>query len=197
MVILVCTIVLSGFISQKAKAILLKKSEQYALIVAENLNHQVFFQFTLPTLISDGEIHLSRQSQYERLDKVVRNTIHGLSVEHVNIYDLEQVLTYNSTNTELIGTKGELGDPFARALNEESVSVMSAEETNFFGFELKSGTRRLITYLPMWEERPLSWRKGKVLGVFEITQDISHDYVSIRRFCRHPLCHHPVYSTSC
>jgi two-component system, NtrC family, sensor histidine kinase HydH len=182
MVILVCTIVLSGFISQKAKAILLKKSEQYALIVAENLNHQVFFQFTLPTLISDGEIHLSRQSQYERLDKVVRNTIHGLSVEHVNIYDLEQVLTYNSTNTELIGTKGELGDPFARALNEESVSVMSAEETNFFGFELKSGTRRLITYLPMWEERPLSWRKGKVLGVFEITQDISHDYVSIRRF---------------
>ncbi len=182
MVILVCTIVLSGFISQKAKAILLKKSEQYALIVAENLNHQVFFQFTLPTLIADGEIHLSRQSQYERLDKVVRNTIHGLSVEHVNIYDLEQVLTYNSTNKELIGTKGELGDSFTRALNEESVSVMSTEETNFFGFELKSGTRRLITYLPMWEERPLSWRKGKVLGVFEITQDISHDYVSIRRF---------------
>ena len=50
---------------------------------------------------------------------------------------------------------------------------MSAEETNFFGFELKGGARRLITYLPMWEERPLSWRKGKVLGVFEITQDIT------------------------
>ena len=182
MVILVCTIVLSGFISQKAKAILLKKSEQYALIVAENLNHQVFFQFTLPTLISDGEIHLSRQSQYERLDKVVRNTIHGLSVEHVNIYDLDQILTYNSSNKELIGTKGNLGEPFTRALNEESVSIMSAEQSNFFGFELKSGARRLITYLPMWEEKPLSWRKGKVLGVFEITQDISHDYVTIHRF---------------
>ena len=101
MVILVCTIVLSGFISQKAKAILLRKSEQYALIVAENLNHQVFFQFTLPTLITEGEISLSRESQYDRLDKVVRNTIHGLSVEHVNIYDLEQILTYNSTNKEL------------------------------------------------------------------------------------------------
>ncbi len=33
LVILVCTIVLSGFISQKAKAILLKKSEQYALLL--------------------------------------------------------------------------------------------------------------------------------------------------------------------
>ncbi|MGA7644258.1 MAG: hypothetical protein WBW56_18825, partial [Syntrophobacteraceae bacterium] len=60
MVILVCTFVLSGFISQKAKAILLRKSEQYALIVAENLNHQVFFQFTLPTLVTEGEIRLSR-----------------------------------------------------------------------------------------------------------------------------------------
>jgi signal transduction histidine kinase len=59
---------------------------------------------------------------------------------------------------------------------------MSAEQSNFFGFELKSGARRLITYLPMWEEKPLSWRKGKVLGVFEITQDISHDYVTIHRF---------------
>jgi len=182
MVILVCTIVLSGFISQKAKAILLRKSEQYALIVAENLNHQVFFQFTLPTLVTEGEIRLSRESQYDRLDKVVRNTIHGLSVEHVNIYDLEQTLVYNSTNKELIGTKGDLGDSFNRASNAESVSVMSAEETNLLGFSLKGGARRLITYLPMWEERPLSWRKGKVLGVFEITQDISHDYKSIHRF---------------
>src|SRR5271157_3799947 len=83
-VILVCTIVLSGFISQKAKAISLRKSEQYSLLVAENLNHQVFFQFTVPTLISEGEIRLSRESQYERLDRVVKNTIHGLSVERVN-----------------------------------------------------------------------------------------------------------------
>jgi signal transduction histidine kinase len=181
MVILVCTIVLSGFISQKTKAILLRKSEQYALLVAENLNHQVFFQFTVPTLIAEGEIRLSRESQHERLDRVVRNTIHGLSVERVNIYDREQVLTY-STNKETIGSKGEIGEAFNRVLNEESVSVLSAEETDFFGFELKGGVRRLTTYLPMWEERPLSWRKGKVLGVFEITQDVTADYKSIHRF---------------
>ena len=181
MVILVCTIVLSGFISQKAKAILLKKREEYALLVAENLNHQVFFQFTVPTLIAEGEIRLSRSSQYERLDKVVRNTIHGLSVEYVNIYDPDQTLTY-STNREIVGTKGDLGEIFERALNEESVSVLSAEETDFFGFALKGGVRRLTTYLPMWEERPLSWRKGKVLGVFEITQDITSDYGTIHRF---------------
>lgn len=180
-VILVCTIILSGFISQKAKAILLKKSEHNALLITENLNHQVFFQFTLPTLITDGEIRLSKESQYDRLDMVVRNTIHGLSVERVNIYDTEQVLCY-STDKETIGRKGDIGEPFSQAMNEESVSVLSAEETNFFGFELKGGVQRLMTYLPMWEERPLSWRKGKILGVFEITQDITADYKTIRRF---------------
>jgi signal transduction histidine kinase len=180
-VILVCTILLSGFISQKAKAILLKKSEQYALIVAENLNHQVFYQFTVPTVIADGEIRLSRESQYERLDMVVSNTIHGLALERVNIYSSEEILLY-STNKETIGSKGDLGAPFKQALNGQSISVLSAEKTDFFGFELKGGTRRLTTYLPMWEERPLSWRKGKVLGVFEITQNVTHDYETIYRF---------------
>ncbi len=71
-VILACTVVLSGFISQKAKELLLKKSEQYALLVAENLNHQVFYLFTLPTLISEGEIRLSDPSQHDRLDMVVK-----------------------------------------------------------------------------------------------------------------------------
>ncbi|MHC1727127.1 MAG: nitrogen regulation protein NR(II) [Syntrophobacteraceae bacterium] len=181
MVILVCTILLSGFISQRAKAILLQKSEQYALLVAENLNHQVFFQFTVPTLIAEGEIRLSRENQYERLDKVVRNTIHGLSVERVNIFDPEETLTY-STNKEIIGTKGEVSEIFARVMNEEFISVLTAEETDFLGFEWKGGTRKLTTYLPMYEERPLSWRKGKVLGVFEISQDITQDYKTIHRF---------------
>ena len=181
MVILVCTILLSGFISQKAKDILLQKSEKYTLLLAENLNHQVFFQFTVPTLIAEGEIRLSRESQYERLDKVVRNTIHGLPVEGVNIYDTEQVLTY-STNKEMIGKRGDIGEPFERALREESVSLLSAEEDSVFGFDWKGGVRKLITYLPMWEEKPLSWRRGKVLGIFEITQDISSEYKTIHRF---------------
>lgn len=181
MVILVCTIFLSAFISQKGKAILLKKSEQYALLVAENLNHQVFFQFTLPTLIAEGEIRLSRQSQFERLDKVVRNTIHGFAIDRVDIYDPDQVLTY-SINPEKVGMKGDLGLPFQMALKEESISILAGERKTFLGFDWSGGERKLKTYLPMWEERPMSWKRGKVLGVFEITQDVTHDYESIHRF---------------
>jgi signal transduction histidine kinase len=180
-VILVCTIVLSGFISQRAKAILLKKSETYALLVAENLNHQVFFQFTLPTLIADGEIKLSRQSQYERLDRVVRNAIHGSSVERVNIYDPAQTLTY-STETEKRGMTGDLGPAFQRALAEETVSVMQGNGYPFLSARLDDAKQLLVTYLPMWEERTLSWKRGKILGVFEITQDVTADYKTIHRF---------------
>ncbi|MCL5405619.1 MAG: ATP-binding protein [Deltaproteobacteria bacterium] len=180
-VILACTIVLSGFISQKAKELLLEKSEQYALLVAENLNHQVFYLFTLPTLITEGAIRLSDPIQHDRLDMVVKNTIHGLSVKSVNIYDKNEILVY-STGKGKIGSKGHIGAPFQSALNEQPVSVLSPGGNSFFGFGLKGGKLMLVTYLPMWVERPLSWKKGRVLGVFEITQDITRDYKTIRRF---------------
>lgn len=180
-VIVVSTVLLSGFISQRSKAILLQKSEQYAHLLAENINHQVFFEFTLPTLIVDGEIRLSRKNQYERLDKVVRNTIHGFSVERVNIYDPDQVLTY-STVPGKIGTKGDLGEPFRKALKEESVSFLVGGDDSFWGFGWDGAVRQLKTYLPMWEELPMSLKKGKVLGVFEITQDMTRDYEAIHRF---------------
>jgi signal transduction histidine kinase len=180
-VILASTLVLSSFISQRAKSILLHKSEQYAMLVAENLNHQVFFQFTLPTLITDGEIRLSRGSQYDRLDRVVQNTIHSFSIRRVNIYDPEQILTY-STDREKVGTKGSIGELFQRALKEESVSHLVGEGRTFLGFDWDGGARELKTYLPMGEERPLSWKRGKTLGVFEIVQDVSRDYEIIRRF---------------
>jgi signal transduction histidine kinase len=170
-VILVSTVFLSAFISKRAKVILMNKSEQYSLLVAENLNHQVFYQFTLPTLIAEGEVRLSRESQHNRLEKVVQNTIHGFAVEGVNIYDPKQILTY-STDQEKIGTQGNLGALFDKALAGESSSILVKGDNSF----------KLKTYLPMWVEMPMSWKRGKVLGVFEITLDVTKDYEAIQNF---------------
>ena len=180
-VILACAVILSGFISQKAKELLQRKSDQYALLVAENLNHQVFYLFTLPTLITEGEIRLSDSLQHDRLEMVVKNTIHGLSVKNVNIYDKQEILVY-STGDGKIGSKGNIGNAFKSALKEQPVSVLSSGKTGFFWFGPKGGKEVLTTYMPMWVEKPLSWQKGRVLGVFEITQDITRDYKTIRRF---------------
>lgn len=179
--ILVCTLILSGFISNRAADILLKKSENYALLVVENLNHQVYYQFTVPTIMAEGEIRLIRPKQYERLDRVVRNTIHGFLIQRVNIYDPNQVLTY-STEEEELGKVGTLGDPFERALREETTSVLNMSGPSFLGFLLEGASCQLVTYMPMWEERRLTYKRGKVLGVFEIVQNVTEDYLTIQRF---------------
>ena len=184
MVILACTFALSIFISQRAKAILLEKSEQFAFLAVENLNNSVFYDFTLPTLVAEGKIQLSRESQFERLDKVVRNTLHGFDIERVDIYDPRQVLTY-STEASGIGRKESLGVPFFEALEGKSVSVLEGEKrglAGFLGFLWGDSTRKFKTFLPMQVERPGTWERGRVLAVFEITQDISGDYRSIHRF---------------
>lgn len=180
-VLLISTILLSSFISHRAKAMLLRKSAEYADLVVENLNEQVFYQFTLPTLITDGEIRLSREDQHERLNRVVTNTIKGFNISKVEIYNANGILTY-STQQEQLGAKEKLGEPFAKALKGESSSELAGEDRSFLGFEWPGLQRNLITYMPMWVEKPESWKRGKVLGIYVITQDLTADYEAIRKF---------------
>jgi signal transduction histidine kinase len=181
-VILVPTLMLSIFISHRAKSELLRKSEQYALLVAANLNHQVFTQFVLPTVLKYGRIELGKAKQYERMDKVVRNTIHGFKLDRVEVYDLNELITY-STDRSLVGLSGLGGIDFKLARDGKSSSRL-VSRGSFLGFELgaMAKKRELKTYIPFRMERPLARQQGRILGVFEITQDISEDYSAITRF---------------
>jgi two-component system sensor histidine kinase HydH len=181
-VILVPTLLLSVFISQRAKNELLRKSEQYALFVAANLNHQVFTQFVLPTVLKYGRIQLGNPKQYERMDQVIRNTIHGFKLYRVDVYDLDEVITY-STDRSLVGLTGLGGIDFKLAREGKSSSQLISRGS-FLGFELGAVAkqRQLKTYIPFRMERPLGRGYGRILGVFEITQDISEDYSAITRF---------------
>jgi signal transduction histidine kinase len=181
-VIFVPTLILSIFISQRAKNELFRKSEQYALLVASNLNHQVFTQFVLPTVLRYGRIQLAEPKQYERMDKVIRNTIHGFKVSRVDVYDLDERITY-STDRSLIGLSGLGGIDFKLAREGKSSSRLISRGS-FLGFELgaMAKNRQLKTFIPFRMERPLGKGYGRILGVFEITQDISEDYAAITRF---------------
>jgi len=175
------TIILSMLNTHWARAMQREKSEEYALLIIENLNHQIFLQFIMPVVLRYGKIQLRNQEQYELMDKVVRNTLHSFKVETVNIYDMNNVISY-SFKQELIGKTNMGGTGYQTAVDGNSVS-RQVQRGNFleilFGIPKES---RFITYAPLRAEQLPSRISGPVLGVIEIEQDLSDEYKSIFKY---------------
>lgn len=178
-VILVFTMALTIFISYQGRRITLKKSDDYSLLLADNLNHQVFLQFVIPTAMRYGRIRTREPHQFQLLDTVVRNTIHSFNVERVTIYDLEGTIMY-STEKELVGESQDPGKPFKDALKGQHSSFMRTEA----GKSPLSLDKRsyLVTFYPFRSEQPLRGPVGDVLGIFEIHQDLTAEYIDIFKF---------------
>ncbi len=182
-VILLGSLALSMVIAHRAETVLLKKSEDYALLMAENLNHQVFLQFIIPAALQFGQvIQLRNKVLFDRLDQVVRNTLHSFSVETVNIFDREQNVIFYSFDKELVGKKGLGGIDYQQALLGKSRSRL-IRRGGFWGIMFGAPKEsELRTYVPLRAEKPLSNIEGPILGVFEIVQDLSEDYRTISHF---------------
>ena len=105
-VILVFTVILTVLLTLRAQQMALKKNEDYLILLASNLNHQIYQQFVLPTAYEKGgRITLSDPEQSKRLDMVVRTTIHGFHVEQLNQYDQEGVFSYSTARRSALGEK--------------------------------------------------------------------------------------------
>ena len=179
MVILVFTMALTLLISSQAKNLTLKKSDDYAMLLADNLNHQVFLQFVVPTALRYGRIRLREREQFDALDAVVRNTIHSFKVKKVNIYDLEGRISY-STEQELVGKKVANLPPYEDALRGDKSSMLLTEPGKSLTGLDKGFTLR--TFFPFRGEVPYRGSVGDVLGVFEIFQDLTNEYAEITKF---------------
>ncbi len=180
-VIFLGTIVLSVINTRLARSMQRQKSEEYARVLVENLNHQVFLQFILPMAFKFGKIQLRNKDQFERMDKIVRSTFYSFDVEMVNIYDLKNTISY-SFNKEIIGKQNVGGTAYQNALLGQATSKL-VQRGNFWeiflGFPKES---LIVTFSPLRAEKSLSRLSGPVLGVVEIVQDLSKDYHSIFRF---------------
>jgi len=182
-VILLGSLALSMVITHRAETVLLKKSEDYALLLAENLNHQVFLQFIVPAALQFGQvIELRNKILFERLDQVVRNTLHSFSVKTVNIFDREKNVIFYSFDKKLLGRKGFGGIDYQQALLGKSTSRLIRRGGSWGMLFGAPGESELRTYVPLRAERPLSNIEGPILGVFEIVQDLSEDYRTIVHF---------------
>ncbi len=175
------TIILSLLNTHWVRSMQYQKSEDYALLLIENLNHQVFMQFILPVGLKYGKIELRNQDQFERMDNVVRSTLHSFKVEMVNIYSKNDIIAY-SFSPELVGMENLGGTFYKNALDGHSSSKLVQNGTFW---EILLGIPKaikIITFAPLRAEKPLSPISGPVLGVVEIRQDLSSDYRQIFKF---------------
>jgi signal transduction histidine kinase len=182
--ILVVNLFLSIFLSNYARQDVLSKQKEFALLLAENLNHQIYQRFTLPTVIGFGRVELSQAAQYDRLEKTVLSTIHSFHVSEVRIYDFDKRVSF-ATDKELVGQSGYAGEAILEALEQGTSNFQLVSRSGVLGgildFNPKPDTVILRTIYPLRTERSLvpGNPQGFIMGVLEFSQDITDDYQKV------------------
>jgi signal transduction histidine kinase len=175
LVFLVFTPIFAILVSNHANGVMLRRSEEYALVFARNVNQQLYERFIMPSYLRYGSIIPSHPGQQKRLDVIIRNITHGMKVDSLSIFDQEEDIVVYSTVSERVGQHGEGGEEFLSAKEGRSSSRLEASGSimNLLpGSELPS--YRLISYIPLRSEKT----PAKILGVIEIVQDMSDDYLA-------------------
>lgn len=174
----------SMIISQQAKDILMKSYENYALLLGENLNHQVFQNFVIPVNRRFGQIKLREKQQYEWMDRIVRNTIHSFNIDLVNIYEPDEAVIAYSTDSRLIGKKVEETLGYKKAVKGDHSSGLISGEDYLWWLDIEwiGGEKKLRTYIPFRDVDPFTGDKGYVGGVFELIQDLTKEYEALVKF---------------
>lgn len=174
----------SVVISQKAKDILMKSYENYALLLGENLSHQVYQNFALPVMRRYGQIRLREKSQYEWMDRIVRSTIYSFNIDLVNIYDIQKGIIAYSTDATLLGKQVRESFGYKRAMEGETSSGIISEGDYLWGLGIErlSSEKKLRTYIPFKGFDPFTGDRGHLLGVFEIIQDLTEAYRGVVKF---------------
>jgi signal transduction histidine kinase len=175
-IILLFSLFIAYLVSQRTSDLTLAKREQYALLLAENLNHQVMTRFVAPIMEEYGRINVGQPAQYKLMDAVVNNTIHSFQVRKVNILDLEGTIIY-STDPHVIARTGYDSTPFQEAVIGGHTSVLTPRP-NLLEF---GGTKQrlLHTFIPLRDERRLTSELGRPLAVFEIILDLTDDFKEV------------------
>lgn len=182
-VIVLSTALLTLLLAHRAQQMALKKSQDYLKLLAANLNHQVFQQFLLPTaILRQGNVRVAEPDQYQLLDQVVRNTIHGFHVEKLALYDEVGFLAYSTVPAELGKDCFEMVGVRQALFGEEYFELPGRHLLWAILARLSHSEARLTGYFPFRLEGKDTQDAGAVVGVFEITQNITKDLAEISRF---------------
>jgi len=179
--ILATSLLMSVVMANSARETLLSKQRVFAQLLAENLNHQIFQRFTVPTVLAFGRIELQRDEQYKQLDKVIDDTIHAQHVMELRIYDIDRMVAY-STNPDIIARTDMASNSVQKALDthEHNFEIISRVSPLWAMFNIDMDPESVVMRMvyPLMTERSLfpGGPSGQLMGILEFTQDITADY---------------------
>ncbi len=181
-VIMIFTLFLSWIISDNARRVMLEQNEEYSLLLAENLNQQVFRRFVLPAVIRYGGIKLSNPEQFEHLDGIIRGVIQGLKIDSVTIYDSSRNIISYSTVPELVGKKQLGKKEYEKALEGTSNSRLTYSGNVLSLLHIVEEVRcELKTFIPFRQVLQDGEDGTLIMGVIEIEKNLTRSYSNIIR----------------
>ena len=182
-VILVFTLLLSWIISNNARKIMLEQNEEYSLLLAENINQQVFRRFVLPAVIRYGGIALRKPEQFELLDGIIRGVTQGLKIDSVTIYDSSMNIISYSTLPELIGKKDMGKAEYSKALVGIPNSRLTYSGSVLSLMHITTKVECVLkTFIPFRQVGRDGEGADIIMGVIEIEKDLSRNYTNIIKF---------------
>jgi signal transduction histidine kinase len=177
-VIAVVTFLLGTFLYTRSVDTLLKGAGNYARLLAENLNYNIYNGFYAPLKARGTPIDLKKWDQFAALDSLVKDFTYGLKIRRIRIFDKKCKIVY-STEYDSIGKFESRSAPYSAALTGKDATVVHHEKRSA---TLWAGKWVAETYYPLREVTGNYWMLGNIYGVIQITQDVTGQYIAVQRY---------------
>jgi signal transduction histidine kinase len=176
-VIAIVTFLLGAFLYTRNVDTLLRSAENYARLLAENLNYNIYIGFYAPLKTRGTPMDLRKWDQFGALDSLIKDFTYGLKIQRIKVIDLQRKIAY-STEYDLIGKY--------EAKNSAVDEAAGGKDTTLIRQERGSPTQwhanwLADTYYPLRESTGNYWMLGNIYGVIQITQDVTDQYVALQR----------------
>lgn len=184
---------LALFIGQTARETLLSRQRQFSYQQAEYLNRLIFRDFVLEVLKRREVVALEQPDQYEQLKWVVEASIFS-QVDSVRVFGVDSRIVFSMNNQE-VGQPVEnieiINHVFSSATPAYEVVSELTFTRAFFYFDLPPKSFMLRALYPMRVDKSvvsdahlksLEEDGPYVMGVLEVTMDITDDYRTVIRF---------------
>ena len=166
LILILCfAILLAILFGNRARDTLLTKQRNFAGILAEHLNQQIFVRFSIPVVANYGRLNLKQNAQYVMLDKTVESLTHGLQVHRLRIIDKQGEIKYSSYNRDEVGFKSRETEEMTRRAEEMARRAEEVAQQVEGGQKITDARTAAVFVvdrnISLWQTALLSFRKKR------------------------------------